>query len=359
MAHNVAPRTMPAAAALPTPQGKATRWIHEIAAARQAGCPPQALPQLIASAAFSRNRKLPYLDLPGRPELPRWDPDYEVSHYDDFGRQHPDCLAGLPCRCAEPEQKRRKEETERYNADLELYHARCIVARESNQEALQDYWQAHAAAVEQPCKHASAAIAVAWAAANAPALAAAALAIDDPTSEALSSIAAAEFARKASRLGFSDARQVGPQSPYNWCIIGLWLAMRDRPDLPFWLPLVDPLTGAEISYQVSHQQIIRVLSPKHNNRADIPLHLRVVQRQDEAGRLRYTVDDLNCVYNMNPCWLHWLHCQYVQPPQATSCLFVSAQRYASHIVLFLLLPLSLTAALMPSEYAAAPPCLRR
>jgi len=101
-----------------------------------------------------------------------------------------------------------------------------------------------------------------------------------------------------------------PKSNDTWIAVGLWLASRDFPELPFFLPLVDPATGKRLTLPVPYKTMMATLSPKYNDRDKILLHSRVVQRVDAAGHLwgevRYLCTDIAVSYQMGDNAFKWV-----------------------------------------------------
>ena len=101
-----------------------------------------------------------------------------------------------------------------------------------------------------------------------------------------------------------------PKSNEHWVVVGLFLASRDFPDVPFFLPLVDVQTGRTLQQQVPYQEMMRALVPTHNDRKHILLHVRVVQRLDAHGRLfgdvRYVCTDIAVSYHMGDNAFKWI-----------------------------------------------------
>jgi hypothetical protein len=108
-----------------------------------------------------------------------------------------------------------------------------------------------------------------------------------------------------------------PKSNEHWIAVGIFLASRDFPDLPFFLPLVDPDTGRRLTLPVPYKSIMASLSPKYNGRdfTRILLHVRVMQRLDEEGRLfgevRYLCTDIAVSYQMGDNAFKWIIFQSV------------------------------------------------
>jgi hypothetical protein len=101
-----------------------------------------------------------------------------------------------------------------------------------------------------------------------------------------------------------------PKSPDHWIAVGVWVASRDFPELPFFVPLVDPSTGKRLDLPVPYKTMMATLSPKYNDRDRILLHSRVVQRTDAAGRLvgevRYLCTDIAVSYHMGDNAFKWV-----------------------------------------------------
>jgi hypothetical protein len=106
-----------------------------------------------------------------------------------------------------------------------------------------------------------------------------------------------------------------PKSNEQWIAVGIWLASRDFPDLPFFLPLVDSETGGRLDLPVPYKSIMASLSPKYTDRDRILLHARVVQRLDDQGRLfgevRYLCTDIAVSYQMGDNAFKWIIFQSV------------------------------------------------
>ncbi len=106
-----------------------------------------------------------------------------------------------------------------------------------------------------------------------------------------------------------------PKSNEHWVAVGVWLASRDFPDLPFFLPLVDSDTERRLDLEVPYKSIMATLSPKYNDRDRILLHARVVQRLDVQGRLfgevRYLCTDIGVSYDMGDNAFKWIIFQSV------------------------------------------------
>jgi hypothetical protein len=106
-----------------------------------------------------------------------------------------------------------------------------------------------------------------------------------------------------------------PKSNEHWIAVGIFLASRDFPDLPFFLPLVDPDTGRRLDLLVPYKSMMATLSPKYNDRDRILLHVRVMQRLDEEGRLfgqvRYLCTDIAVSYQMGDNAFKWIIYQSV------------------------------------------------
>jgi hypothetical protein len=103
-----------------------------------------------------------------------------------------------------------------------------------------------------------------------------------------------------------------PKSGEHWIVVGVWLASREFPALPFFLPLVDAKTGLRVKRDVPYRSIIAILSPQFHqfHRDRIPLNVRVVQRQDISGRLvgeiRYICTDIAVSYKMGDSGFQWI-----------------------------------------------------
>jgi hypothetical protein len=106
---------------------------------------------------------------------------------------------------------------------------------------------------------------------------------------------------------------VVPKSNDRWIVVGIWLASQQLPDITFFLPLVNPETGSRLALPVPYKSIIGALSPKYNGREHIPLHVRVVQRCNDNGRLfgdvRYICTDISASYRMGDNAFKWIFWQ--------------------------------------------------
>jgi hypothetical protein len=128
-----------------------------------------------------------------------------------------------------------------------------------------------------------------------------------------------------------------PKSKEHWIAVGIWLASRDFPDLPFFLPLVDSETGMKLDLPVPYKSMIANLSPKYNDRDRILLHARVVQRLDAQGRLfgevRYLCTDIAISYHLGDNAFKWIIFQSV----GTARLLAPARADGIHARAYLLL----------------------
>jgi hypothetical protein len=106
-----------------------------------------------------------------------------------------------------------------------------------------------------------------------------------------------------------------PKSSEHWVAVGVWLASRDFPDVPFFLQLVDNKTGRRLDLPVPYKSIMTMLSPKYTDRDSILLHVRVVQRTDEEGKLlgevRYLCTDIAVSHQMGDNAFKWIIFQSV------------------------------------------------
>jgi hypothetical protein len=106
-----------------------------------------------------------------------------------------------------------------------------------------------------------------------------------------------------------------PKSKEHWIAVGIFIASREFPDLPFFVPLVDPDTGRRLDLPVPYKSMMASLSPKYNDRDCILLHVRVMQRLDSRGRLfgevRYLCTDIAVSYQMGDNAFKWIIFQSV------------------------------------------------
>lgn len=105
-----------------------------------------------------------------------------------------------------------------------------------------------------------------------------------------------------------------PKSPDHWMVVGVFLASRDFPALPFWLPLVEPGTSELLDLAVPYKSMMATLSPKYNDRDKILLHVRVAQRVDRCGlRLtgeeRYLCTDIGVSHRLGDNAFKWISFQ--------------------------------------------------
>lgn len=104
-----------------------------------------------------------------------------------------------------------------------------------------------------------------------------------------------------------------PKSTERWVVVGLWLASRDFPQLPFFMPFVNPATGQRLELEVPYKSLMATLSPAYTNRESILLHVRVVQRTGADGRLldgiRYLCTDIATSYHMGDNAFKWISFQ--------------------------------------------------
>lgn len=118
-----------------------------------------------------------------------------------------------------------------------------------------------------------------------------------------------------------DGRLQVPKSKEHWIAVGVFVASRDFPDVPFFVPFVEPASGRRLDLPVPYKSIMARLSPKYNDRDRILLHTRVVQRRDlSSGRLfgevRYICTDIAVSYRMGDNAFKWIIFQSVR----CSCL---------------------------------------
>ena len=116
-----------------------------------------------------------------------------------------------------------------------------------------------------------------------------------------------------------------PRSHERWIVVGVWLASRDLPMLPFWLPLVDKDTGHRLPLDVPYKSMMAALTPIHmRSREGILLHVRVVQRTDEQGQLfgevRYLCTDIAVSYEMGNNAFKWIGFQSVHRHATRRCV---------------------------------------
>lgn len=115
------------------------------------------------------------------------------------------------------------------------------------------------------------------------------------------------------------------ESHEQWCVIGVWLASRDFPTLPFFLPLVDATTGDNLELEVPYKMMLASFSPKYNDHDRILLHTRVAQRRDNAGKLfgevRYICTDLENSYGAEKKTFDWSKHQSVHTLRAKAIVF--------------------------------------
>jgi len=117
----------------------------------------------------------------------------------------------------------------------------------------------------------------------------------------------------------------------------MFVASRDFPTLPFWLPLVEPGTSKRLDLAVPYKSMMATLSPKYNDRDKILLHVRVVQRVDQCGlkltgEVRYLCTDIGVSYHMGDNAFKWISFQsadtrtHARTRRRTSPLLVSLPR---------------------------------
>jgi hypothetical protein len=105
-----------------------------------------------------------------------------------------------------------------------------------------------------------------------------------------------------------------PKNNDHWMVVGVFVASRDFPSLPFWLRLVEPGTTKRVDLAVPYKSMMATLSPKYNDRQKILLHVRVVQRVDRcgqklAGEVRYLCTDIGVSYHMGDNAFKWISFQ--------------------------------------------------
>jgi len=105
-----------------------------------------------------------------------------------------------------------------------------------------------------------------------------------------------------------------PKSTDHWMVVGVFVASRDFPSLPFWLPLVEPGTTKRVDLAVPYKTMMATLSPKYSDRKKILLHVRVVQRVDRCGQQltgeeRYLCTDIGVSYHMGDNAFKWISFQ--------------------------------------------------
>jgi hypothetical protein len=134
-----------------------------------------------------------------------------------------------------------------------------------------------------------------------------------PTDPAVARSLAAQMERLIARERGGGLKV--PKSNEHWRAVGIWLASRDFPDVPFFLPLVDSETGMKLDLPVPYKSIMACLSPKYTDRDRILLHARVVQRLDDQGRLfgevRYLCTDIAVSYQLGDNAFKWIIFQSV------------------------------------------------
>jgi hypothetical protein len=107
-----------------------------------------------------------------------------------------------------------------------------------------------------------------------------------------------------------------PKSSDHWMVVGVFVASRAFPTLPFWLPLVEPGTSKRLELAVPYKTMMVTLSPKYTDREKILLHVRVVQRIDACGQkltgeVRYLCTDIAVSYHMGDNAFKWISFQSV------------------------------------------------
>jgi hypothetical protein len=106
-----------------------------------------------------------------------------------------------------------------------------------------------------------------------------------------------------------------PKSSEHWVVVGVWLASRHFPDVPFFLQLWDNNTGRRLDLPVPYKSLVRAMSPKYNEPDRIPLHLRVVQRlnwqRKLLGEVRYLCTDIAASYQIDNEAFKWIIFQSV------------------------------------------------
>ena len=105
-----------------------------------------------------------------------------------------------------------------------------------------------------------------------------------------------------------------PKSTEHWMVVGVFVASRNFPSLPFWLRLVEPGTTKRVDLAVPYKSMMATLSPKYNDREKILLHVRVVQRVDRCGQkltgeARYLCTDIAVSYHMGDNAFKWISFQ--------------------------------------------------
>jgi len=101
-----------------------------------------------------------------------------------------------------------------------------------------------------------------------------------------------------------------PKSDERWVCVGVWVASRDFPAVPFFVQFVDQDTGLRLEQEVGYQGTMALLSPKYNDRQRILLHTRVAQRVDGKGKpfgeVRYVCTDIAVSYEMGDNAFQWI-----------------------------------------------------
>jgi hypothetical protein len=144
-----------------------------------------------------------------------------------------------------------------------------------------------------------------------------------PTDQALARSLTVQEQRKVARVRGGDLKVPKSKLKEQWIVVGVWLASRQFPHLPFFLPLVDSDTGKRLDLGVPYLTLMAALSPKYTDRDRILLHARVVQRLDDQGRLfgevRYLCTDIAASYEMGDNAFRWIifqsvHCSHLPLP---------------------------------------------
>jgi hypothetical protein len=104
-----------------------------------------------------------------------------------------------------------------------------------------------------------------------------------------------------------------PKSSEHWVAVGVWLASRQLPDVPFFLQLIDDKTG-RCCIDLKKPYRSRSLLNKSVLSNGI-MGVRVAQRLDGQGRLfgevRYLCDDITVSYQMSDNAFKWIVFQSV------------------------------------------------
>jgi hypothetical protein len=99
-----------------------------------------------------------------------------------------------------------------------------------------------------------------------------------------------------------------PKSSEHWVAVGVWLASRRFPDVPFFLQLVDNKTGLRLKRP--YKSLMATLSPNDGSL----LYVRVVQRLDGGklfGEVRYLCPDIAASYQIDDNAFKWIVFQSV------------------------------------------------